>query len=57
MDFIPANGFVLYDLGSNKAEQASTLQFATGTRFFAKRAGAADSTSGAIYLTVIYAGI
>lgn len=57
MDFIPANGFVLYDLGSNKAEQAPTLQFATGTTFFAKRAGAADSTSGAIYLTVIYAGV
>jgi hypothetical protein len=57
MDFIPANGFILYDLGTNRASMGSTLQFAAGTQFYAKRAGAADSTSGFVYLTVIYAGI
>jgi hypothetical protein len=57
MDFIPANGFILYDLGTNRASMGSTLQFAAGTQFYVKRAGAADSTSGFVYLTVIYAGV
>lgn len=56
-DFIPANGFILYDLGTNRANMGSTLQFAAGTQFYVKRAGAADSTSGAVYISVIYAGV
>jgi len=57
MDFIPANGFILYDLGSNKASVSPTLEFARGTQFYVKRADAADSTSGSVYLTVIYSGV
>lgn len=57
MDFIPANGFILYDLGSNKASVSSTLEFAKGTQFYVKRADAIDSTSGSVYLTVIYSGV
>ena len=57
MDFIPANGFILYDLGSNKASVAPTLEFARGTQFYVKRADAVDSLSGSVYLTVIYSGV
>lgn len=57
MDFIPANGFILYDLGSNKASVSPTLEFARGTQFYVKRADAVDSTSGSVYLTVIYSGV
>ena len=56
-DFIPANGFILYDLGTNRSSMGSTLQFAAGTQFYVKRADAADSTSGSVYITVIYAGV
>lgn len=57
MDFIPANGFILYDLGSNKASVSPTLEFARGTQFYVKRADAVDSLSGSVYLTVIYSGV
>lgn len=56
MDFIPANGFILYDLGSNKASVSSTLEFAKNTQFYVK-ADTIDSTSGSVYLTVIYSGV
>jgi|694.fasta_scaffold06999_18 hypothetical protein len=54
-DYIPANGFVLYDLGTNRASMGSTLQFPALTQFYI----AADviTTSGLVILTGIYSGV
>jgi hypothetical protein len=56
MDFIAANGFVLYDLGTNRASMGSTLQFAAGTQFWVV-AATAPTTTGDVTLTGIYSGI
>lgn len=56
MDLIAANGFALYDLGTNRAEMGSTLQFAAGTQFYIKAANA-PTTTGYVILTGIYAGV
>ena len=55
-DFIAANGFVLYDAGTNRAEMGSTLQFAAGTQFWVA-AATAPTTTGDVTLTGIFAGV
>jgi len=54
-DYIASNGFILYDLGTNRAEMGSTLQFAAGTQFYI--ASEALTTTGNVILTGIYAGV
>lgn len=54
-DYIASNGFILYDLGTNRASQGSTLQFATGTQFYI--ASEALTTTGNVILTGIYSGV
>lgn len=54
-DYIASNGFILYDLGTNRAEMGSTLQFAAGTQFYI--AAEALTTTGNVILTGIYAGV
>ena len=54
-DYIASNGFVLYDLGTNRADMGATLQFAAGTQFWV--ASEALTTTGNVILTGIYAGV
>lgn len=56
MEFVAANGFSLWDLGTNTDWQASTLQFARGTQFYVKAATVA-TTIGDVIITGIYAGV
>jgi len=49
---LPASGFLLMDVTSNKTSNGGTLEVAQGTRFYVK--GASGPTSGAIYLSVFF---
>lgn len=51
-DKIPANGFALYDLSTNKIRDDG-LFIPVGTIFYA-REDASSPTSGSIWITVIY---
>lgn len=53
-DVISANGFCLYDYGSNKADQVGFLEQALGDRIWV-RAITAIPTYGGVYVTVVYA--
>lgn len=50
--FVPANGFVLYDCTTNRAESITYFVFAVGTQFFVKYSTA--PTQGAVYLETIF---
>lgn len=54
MDVVGANGFCLYDWGSNKANQAGYFDQSAGDRLYVKQESGAP-TSGSVYVTVIYA--
>lgn len=51
-DIIPAGGFVLYDVTSNRSDMGGVLLFAEGDRFYARSDDAL--TEGAVYLTTVY---
>ena len=55
MDVVVPNGFVLYDLSTNKASQAGALEIPSGSTVYVKRIGATTATIGDIYVTAIYA--
>jgi hypothetical protein len=55
MDVVVPNGFVLYDLSTNKADQAGALEIPSGSTVYVKRIGLVVPTSGNIYVTAIYA--
>lgn len=52
-DVIPALGFALYDLGSNRTNLSGSLDFEIGERFYVKQVSA--PSSGSVYLTVLHA--
>jgi hypothetical protein len=54
-DFVPAGSFVLYDLSTNAPpiSQNDSFVLALNTRFYAKQSTA--PTSGAVYVTGVYA--
>ncbi len=49
-ELVPAGGFVLYDLCSNKNEPDQTFVFAIGTQVYVK----GTASTGSVYLTTIY---
>lgn len=51
-DFIPAGGFTLYDVTTNREESATYFVFANGTQVFVKRSSV--PTSGSIYMVCLY---
>lgn len=53
-DIIPAGGFVLYDIMSNKSDSAGLFVLDQGSRIYVKQASGAP-TSGNVYLVSIYA--
>lgn len=53
-DIIPAGGFALYDIGTNRTNISGSLDFERAERFYVKEESAA-ATSGSVYLTVLYA--
>jgi len=50
---LPANGFFLNDITSNKSNQAGDFNIAQGDRLYVKHLGAAP-TLGNVYFSVIY---
>lgn len=48
--FVPANGFRLLDVTTNREEAITYFVFATGTQFFVK----GSPTSGSVYLEAYY---
>lgn len=52
--FVAANGFKLFDLGTNRSETGSTLEIPSNTRVYVKQESGAP-TSGTVYVTAIYA--
>ena len=50
-DYVPAGGFSLYDLGTNRGNSSPEAAFAQGTQISVK----GTSGSGNIYVVVIYA--
>lgn len=53
-DIVPQGGFVLYDYGTNKAENAGILEQAKGTQPWVRLVSGAAS-SGSLFLIAIYA--
>lgn len=55
--FVPANGFVLYDLSTNAPPVSVTdnLVLAINTQFYAKQSSA--PSTGSLYIEGIYAGV
>ncbi len=55
--FVPANGFVLYDLSTNADPSSQTDGFVlqVGTQFYAKQSTA--PSSGAVYVEGLYARV
>ena len=51
-DFIPAGGFSLYDIMTNKENAVPYFVFANGTQMFVKYSTA--PTSGAVYVVCVY---
>lgn len=49
---LPANGFLLLDVTTNRADTGGALYLAQGERLYVKQLGV--PTSGAVYLSVIY---
>ena len=54
IDVVVANGFVLYDLSTNKSNQVGVLEIPSGSKIYVIR-GAVAATIGNIYVTTIYA--
>lgn len=50
--FIPAGGFKLFDLGTNREETNTTFALSLGTQIFVRQSTA--PVSGAVYLESIY---
>jgi len=53
-DYIPANGFVLYDYCANMTEMGGYFFQPLGTQVYVKEASSGPS-SGSVYVTMIYA--
>ena len=53
-DIVPQGGFVLYDYGSNRAENAGILEQAKGTQAWV-RLVSGDASSGSLFMVTIYA--
>ena len=49
---LPANGFFLLDVTTNKTDQAGTLYIAEGTRLYVRELG--SPTTGSVYVSVFY---
>jgi len=54
-DVVIASGFTLYDYCTNQSAKGGLLEQPVGDGVWVKRAGAANPTSGNVYVTVIYA--
>lgn len=54
VDIVAANGFYLYDYGSNKADAGGVLEQSLGKRLYVRQESTA-ATSGSVYVTIIYA--
>lgn len=52
-DFVAANGFYLYDYGSNASGRSGFLEQPAGNRLYVRLEGAA-ATGGDVYVTTIY---
>lgn len=50
---LPANGFLLEDITSNKTTKAGTFNIAEGDRLYVKQSGV--PTTGSVYFSVMYA--
>jgi len=53
-DIVAANGFFLYDFGTNKSDSGGLLEQSQSTRLYVKAATNVPDT-GAVYVTIIYA--
>jgi hypothetical protein len=54
MDILPAQTAQIYDIGSNKSDQAGNLEQSAGERVYIKQESSAP-TSGTVYVAVMYA--
>ena len=50
MDFVPKNGFTLYDLGTNRGNDSPCFVFPSGTQFYVN----GTASTGLIYLICLY---
>ncbi len=53
-DFIPSNGFVLWDLIDSSSDNQQRPNMPIGRSFYIKESGTGPS-QGAVYITVVYA--
>ncbi len=53
-DIVPSNGFVLYDISSNKTSNSNDWNFAQGTQIFVTYSGVVAPTLGAVDLVTFY---
>jgi hypothetical protein len=49
-DFVPANGFCLYDMTTNKTAQGGYFSFAIGTKIYVK----GTAGTGTFYIMAVY---
>jgi hypothetical protein len=54
-DVIPANTHIVYDYGSNKADQGGFLEASVGDRVYVAAEAGVWPVAGTFYVTVIYA--
>jgi hypothetical protein len=53
-DIVPSNGFVLYDISSNKTSNSNDWNFAQGTQIHVTYSGVVAPTVGAVDLVAFY---
>lgn len=53
-DVVSADGFYLYDFGTNKSDAGGLLEQPQGDRFYVK-SETSNPTTGNLYITIIYA--
>lgn len=51
--FLPARGYMVMDVASNKTTNAGTFMVSQGTRFYVREVGGSP-TSGDVYLSIFY---
>lgn len=51
---LPANGYVIMDVSSNKTIMGGTFMVAQGTRFYVRALTGTFPTSGSVYLSIFY---
>jgi hypothetical protein len=51
---LPANGYVIMDVATNKTLTGGTFMVAQGTRFYVRSLTVTDPTLGSVYLSIFY---